>query len=70
MDESIRPASGPEEKPVTERPGFAPFHAHVELLRFFLAHRDEIVEKIAGLLNAQRKPDQYLAGRSPSVPLH
>jgi hypothetical protein len=36
-----------------------PFHAHVELLRLFLAHRDEIVERIQGLLNAQRKPIQY-----------
>ena len=36
------------------------FHAHVELLRFFLAHRDETVETIQGLLNAQRKPIQYL----------
>jgi hypothetical protein len=37
-----------------------PFHAHVELLQLFLAHRDEIVERIQGLLNAQRKPIQYL----------
>ena len=37
-----------------------PFHAHVELLEVFLAHRDEIVERIQGLLNAQRKPIQYL----------
>jgi hypothetical protein len=29
---------------------------HLELLRFFLAHRDEIVERIQGVLNAQRKP--------------
>jgi hypothetical protein len=36
------------------------FHAHVELLQLFLAHREEIVEKIQGLLNAQRKPVQYL----------
>jgi hypothetical protein len=35
------------------------FQAHVELLQFFLAHRDEIVERIEGLLNAQRKPTQY-----------
>lgn len=33
-----------------------PFHAHVELLRLFLAHRNEIVDKIQGLLNAQRTP--------------
>jgi hypothetical protein len=37
-----------------------PFHAHVELLQLFLARRDELVEKIEGLLNAQRKPPQYL----------
>lgn len=37
-----------------------PFDGHVELLRLFLAHRAEIVDSIAGLLNAQRKPPQYL----------
>src|SRR5262245_43565751 len=36
-----------------------PFHAHVELLQLFMAHRDEIVERIQGLLNAQRKPVQF-----------
>ena len=36
------------------------FQAHIELLQFFLAHRDEIVERIQGLLNAQRKPVEYL----------
>ena len=36
-----------------------PFQAHVELLQFFLAHRDDIVESI-GVLNAQRKPIEYL----------
>ena len=40
-----------------------PFHAHVELLQLFLAHRDEIVERVQGLLNAQRKPVQYLEDR-------
>src|SRR5215471_20621525 len=39
--------------------GQVPFDAHVDLLQFFLAHRDEIVERIQGLLNAQRKPIQY-----------
>jgi hypothetical protein len=39
-----------------------PFHSHVELLHLFLAHRDEIVDRIQGLLNAQRKPIQYLQG--------
>jgi hypothetical protein len=37
-----------------------PFQAHIELLRFFLAHRDAIVESIQGALNAQRKPIDYL----------
>jgi hypothetical protein len=37
-----------------------PFQAHVELLQFFLAQRDEIVERIQGALNAQRKPIEYL----------
>jgi hypothetical protein len=36
------------------------FQPHVELLQRFLAHRDEIVERIEGLLNAQRKPIHYL----------
>jgi hypothetical protein len=38
----------------------APFEAHVDLLHAFLAHRDEIVERIQGVLNAQRKPADYL----------
>ena len=37
-----------------------PFEAHVELLRSFLARRDEIAARIEGLLNAQRKPAPYL----------
>lgn len=36
------------------------FQAQLELLGFFLDRRDEIVERIQGLLNAQRKPPQYL----------
>ena len=40
--------------------GPLPFDAHVDLLRFFLAHRDEIVERIQAVLNAQRKPADYL----------
>jgi hypothetical protein len=36
------------------------FQAHIELLQFFLAHRDDIVESIQGVLNAQRKPIEYL----------
>jgi hypothetical protein len=60
MGESIRPFSAPEERPAAQRPGQVLFHAHVELLQLFLAHRDEILERIQGLLNAQRKPIQYL----------
>ncbi len=45
---------------MVERHAAVPFQAHVELLESFLAHHDEIVEKIAALLNAQRKPIQYL----------
>jgi hypothetical protein len=59
MGESIHPFSAREERPAAQRPGQVPFHAHVELLQLFLAHRDEIVERIQGLLNAQRKPIQY-----------
>src|SRR5688572_2940050 len=40
------------------------FHAHVELLQVFLAHRDDVVERVQGLLNAQRKPIQYLQDTS------
>jgi hypothetical protein len=39
------------------------FQAHVELLQAFLARRDGIVEKIEALLNAQRKPVEYLRDR-------
>jgi hypothetical protein len=35
------------------------FQAHIELLQFFLARRDAIVENIQGLLNAQRRPSDY-----------
>jgi hypothetical protein len=41
-----------------------PFHAHIELLHSFLAHRDDIVERIQGVLNAQRKPIEYLRDRA------
>jgi hypothetical protein len=37
-----------------------PFHAHVELLQLFLAHREQVVESIQQLLKAQRRPSQYL----------
>jgi hypothetical protein len=60
MGESIQPFSAGEERSAAQRRGQVPFHAHVELLELFLTHRDEIVERIQGLLNAQRKPIQYL----------
>lgn len=43
--------------------GEGSFEAHLELLRLFLAHRADIVEKIQGVLNAQRKPAQHLQDR-------
>lgn len=50
---------------MTEKP-FAqvPFQAHVELQRLFLTHRENIVENIEAVLNAQRKPIRYLQDRS------
>ena len=39
------------------------FDEHVELLEFFLAHRDDVVAKIQELLNAQYKPPRYLQDR-------
>ncbi len=41
-------------------PGQPPFQAHLELLQLFLTQRDAIVERIEELLNAQRKPTEYL----------
>jgi hypothetical protein len=50
---------------VTGKPfGQAPFQANVELLRLFLMHREDIVESIEAVLNAQRKPIGYLQDRS------
>jgi hypothetical protein len=40
------------------------FQESVELLGLFLAHRAEIVESIEAVLNAQRKPIQYLQDQS------
>ena len=40
--------------------GQVPFQAHLELLRFFLGHREAIVERIEALLNAQRRPIEFL----------
>ena len=57
---TLHPFLAPDERPAGPRLGQVPFQAHVELLRFFLAHRDDIVERIQGVLNAQRKPIEYL----------
>jgi hypothetical protein len=57
---TLHPFPAPEETPAGSRPGQVPFQAHIELLQFFLARRDDIVEQIQGLLNAQRKPTEYL----------
>ncbi len=57
---TLHPFLAPEEGPAGSRLGQVPFQAHVELLHFFLAHRAEIVERIQGVLNAQRKPIEYL----------
>ncbi|HEY4364497.1 MAG TPA: hypothetical protein VGN17_26265 [Bryobacteraceae bacterium] len=41
-----------------------PFQANIELLRLFLKHREDIVESIETVLNAQRKPVSYLQDHS------
>ena len=46
-----------------EKP-LAPFHANIDLLRLFLARREDIVESIEAVLNAQRKPIEYLQDHS------
>lgn len=46
-----------------ESRGQVPFQAHVELLQLFLARRGDIVERIQDLLNARRKPLQFLQDR-------
>jgi hypothetical protein len=49
---------------VTGKPfGPVPFQPHVDLLRLFLTHREDIVETIDAVLNAQRKPLRYLQDR-------
>ena len=40
------------------------FQANIELLRLFLTHREDIVESIEAVLNAQRKPIRYLQDHS------
>jgi hypothetical protein len=57
---TVHPFLAPEERPAGSRLGQVSFQAHIELLQFFLAHRDEIVEQLQGVLNAQRKPIEYL----------
>jgi hypothetical protein len=57
---TLHPFLAPEERPAGPRLDQVSFQAHIELLQFFLAHRDDIVERIQGLLNAQRKPIEYL----------
>ena len=41
-----------------------PFQAHIDLLQSFLTRRADIVERIQGVLNAQRKPIEYLRNAS------
>jgi len=60
---TLHPFLAPEERSAGPRPGELPFQAHVELLQFFLAHRDAIVERIQGVLNAQRRPIEPLQDR-------
>ena len=57
---TLHPFPAPEERPAGPHLGQVPFQAHIDLLHFFLAHRDDIVERIQGVLNAQRKPIEYL----------
>ena len=57
---ALHPFLAPDERPTGAAPSQVSFQAHVELLNSFLAHRDEIVERLQGVLNAQRKPIQYL----------
>jgi len=63
MGEMSQPFAAPEERPAAPLLAQVPFQAHVELLQSFLAHRTEIVERIQGVLNAQRQPIQYLQDR-------
>ena len=60
----LHPFLAPEERPAGPRPGQVPFQAHIELLHFFLAHRDDIVERIQALLNGQRRPIESLRDTS------
>jgi hypothetical protein len=57
---TLHPFLAPDERSAGTRPDQVPFLAHIELLQFFLGHRNDIVERIQGVLNAQRKPIEYL----------
>ena len=57
---SLHPFLAPEERPAGPPLGQVPFQSHLELLQFFLAHRDEIVDRVQAVLNAQRRPTEYL----------
>ena len=63
MGEMSQPFAAPEERPAAPPLAQVPFQANVELLQLFLTHREDIVERIQGVLNAQRKPIQYLQDR-------
>ena len=56
----VDPFLAAEGRPAGSHADPVSFQAHVELLEFFLAHRDDVVERIQGVLNAQRKPVEYL----------
>src|SRR5689334_22047016 len=45
-------------------PTLVPFQDNIELLGWFLTHREEIVESIEAVLNAQRNPIRYLQDHS------
>jgi hypothetical protein len=61
---TLHPFLTPDERPAGPRPDQVPFQAHIELLQVFLVHRDEIVERVQGVLNAQRKSIEYLQDAS------
>ncbi|HUK35283.1 MAG TPA: hypothetical protein VLV86_15310, partial [Vicinamibacterales bacterium] len=56
----LHPSPAPADRPAGPGLRDVPFQAHIERLQFFLLRRDEIVERIQALLNAQRKPAEYL----------
>src|SRR5690606_25642260 len=72
---ACRPKHPEHRIPMSDKPGASrpaaqptakvdvPFGAHVELLRFFMGRRAELVERVQGLLNAQRQPPQHLQDR-------